>query len=247
MTAEDLDAMLAAMNIREPEIVRLEENWSERLGGLISATADSHDDRPGGPVHGDEGGLWPTRHHRHHCLGLVFFSSIFGLADHTELLLMALGIGLLAAEIFVLPGFGIAGISGILCLAVGMLLSFQDFVLPDPAMPWQQELLVKNLIQVLGSFLFASVVSLLFLRYIFPRTALVAKGPYLSETLASSRADSVEAVRLKPGDSGTALTLLRPSGKARFGTEVFDVISEAEFLEKDTEVVVRAIKGNRLS
>ena len=86
------------------------------------------------------------------CLGLVFFNQyLVGLADYTEILVFIIGFLLLGMEIFVLPGFGIAGISAIIVLAAGLVLSFQNFVLPDPSLPWQSELMIKNLGLVMGS------------------------------------------------------------------------------------------------
>jgi membrane-bound serine protease (ClpP class) len=48
------------------------------------------------------------------------------------------------------------------------------------------------------------------------------------------------------GVTGISLSFLRPSGKARFGDSVVDVISEGEYLEKGSEIVVSRIRGNRV-
>ena len=65
------------------------------------------------------------------CLGLVFFNQyLVGLADYTELLVFSIGFLLLGMEMFVLPGFGIAGISAIIVLAAGLVLSFQILCCP---------------------------------------------------------------------------------------------------------------------
>jgi membrane-bound serine protease (ClpP class) len=157
-----------------------------------------------------------------------------------------LGIVLLGFEVFVIPGFGIAGIVGILLIAVSAVLALQDFVIPDPSFPWQGELLVKNIMQVLGAFLAAIMVALLALRYILPKLSVVTEGPYLATTLKDSRADSVEAKGAKVGDRGTAMTFLRPSGKVNIKDEFFDVITEGEFIEKGTPVRILEIKGNRI-
>ncbi len=249
MTAGTIEEMLSAMNVNNSKIIRFEQNWSETLGIFISSISPillmigmaalyTELKAPGFGLPGLIGIA---------CLGLVFLNQyLIGLADHTELILIVLGILLLAMEFFVFPGFGIAGIAGLVVLGVGLILSFQDFVLPDPGLPWQKELLTKNIIQVLGSFLFAFVFSLFFLRYIFPRVGRVVQGPYLDTALTQSRAESEESKKLQPGDTGMAVTFLRPSGKAKFGIDVFDVVSEGDFLDKDTKLVVKAIEGNRI-
>jgi membrane-bound serine protease (ClpP class) len=51
------------------------------------------------------------------------------------------------------------------------------------------------------------------------------------------------AASLKDGDTGTALTILRPSGRAKIGEGIFDVMTNGEFLEAGTPVRVLAISG----
>lgn len=73
------------------------------------------------------------------CLGLFFWGhQLASLAGWEDLTLILLGIGLIAVEVFVIPGFGFAGIAGILALGSGLFLSmvgrgFQDFALNDDA------------------------------------------------------------------------------------------------------------------
>jgi len=249
LTADTIEEMLAARGVTDYQLVRIEESWSENFARLITKISPIlliiglgalyiELKVPGFGLPGILGII---------CLGLVFFNQyVVGLANYTDLLLIVLGLILLAMEIFVLPGFGIAGIAGFLCIGIGMILSFQDFVIPDPSLPWEQDIMTSNIILVLGSFVTAFLLSLLFVRYLLPHLGRVVEGPYLSDTLADSRADSVEIKGVKPGDVGVAMTFLRPSGKVIIGNSYFDVVSEGEFLEKDTPVVVSEIKGNRI-
>jgi len=248
-TVAGLDELLAAMGHEHPEIVRLEETWSEAFVRFITSIASVlmmiglaglylEIKSPGFGLPGIIGIV---------CLAMVFFGQyLVGLANYAELLLVVTGILLLAVESFVLPGFGLAGVAGILCVAVGMILALQDFVIPDPAFPWQAALLTRNIAQVLGAALVAFLVSMLFLRYVFPRLGTVMRGPYLAAALADAHADSMEAAGARIGDSGVALTFLRPAGKAEIAGERFDVISQGEFIEKGTAVTIIAIEGNRI-
>lgn len=249
MTAASIEDMLRGLGVQNFEILRLDQNWSESMGRLIArlspillmiglAALYMEIKAPGFGLPGIVGII---------TLGLVFLNQyLVGLANSTELLFVALGVVLLAMEIFVLPGFGIGGVAGFLCISIGMVLSFQDFVLPDPALPWQGEILFANLIQVLGSIVTAFCLSLLFLRFVVPRLGRVVDGPYLEATLATSHADSAESQRIKIGDTGRAQSFLRPAGKVEIGTAIIDAISEGEFLEQDTPLIVTEIRGNRV-
>jgi len=148
--------------------------------------------------------------------------------------------------VFVLPGFGVAGIAGMILIVIGMVLSFQDFVIPDPSFPWQQQLLTRNLVKVLASFIAAFVSALFALRFIMPRFGSVVEGPYLGTTLADSRAVSSATATLAIGATGVALSKLRPAGKGLFNNEMYDVLTDGEFVEKGAALIVREIKGNRI-
>ena len=251
MSVDTIDEMLQRMEIKNYELIRIEESWSETFTRFIGAVTPfllmiglaalyMEIKAPGFGVPGIIGIT---------CLALVFLNQyLVGLADYTELLLLILGIILLGFELFVIPGFGISGITGLLFIAAGAILALQDFVIPDPSFPWQAELLVKNILHVLGALFMAIIVSLFVLRYLLPKLSVVVEGPYLDATLKDSHADSVEARGAKIGDIGIAMTFLRPSGKIKIkgGEEIFDVITEAEFMEKGTPVVISEIKGNRI-
>jgi membrane-bound serine protease (ClpP class) len=181
------------------------------------------------------------------CLGLVFFSQyLVGLADYTELLILFTGVLLLGIEVFVLPGFGIAGIGGLLFIAAGLVLSFQGFVLPDPSLPWEARLLMTNLAQVLGSFLFAFLISLFMIRFVLPRLSKVIDGPYLNATLSDSHVNTTASLHVNPGDVGMAYTLLRPSGKIQIRDQKIDAIAQGEFIPEGTAVVIERIESNRV-
>ncbi len=153
---------------------------------------------------------------------------------------------MLGFEIFVIPGFGIAGISGFFLIGAGLILSFQDFVWPDPAMPWQSELFFSNMTTVLSAFGGSFLLGLAFIRYGLPRLGKVVDGPYLDATLAASHADSHEALAITVGQTGIAATTLRPAGKMNIGDRNIDVVTEGAFIEKGSLVKVIAVKGNRV-
>jgi membrane-bound serine protease (ClpP class) len=249
MSVESIEELLAARHIDNYQIIRCKKNWSERLVHLISAIAPLlmiigfaalyiEYKTPGLIFPGIIGAL---------CLGLVFFGQyMIGLANYTELLLIVLGVLLLGVEIFVLPGFGIGGIAGISCIIIGLVLSFQDFVIPSPSMPWQMKELTTNIGKVIGSFIAAFAIAVVFIRYVLKSISKVIHGPYLSETLEGSHADSAAIVDVKEGDTGEVITSLRPSGRVRVKERVFDVVTEGDFVEKGSTVTVVKISKNKI-
>ncbi len=248
-SVSDLDELLKRMGLEDANVIRIEETWSESLVRFIGHIAPilmliglaalyTELQAPGFGLPGILGIL---------LLALVFLNQyLVGLAHHTELLIIALGIVFLGVEIFVLPGFGIAGIAGIACIIVGLILSLQGFVIPDPSLPWEKELFVKNISKVLGAFIGAFLLGIFMLKYVFPTFSKKAEGPYLMATLEGFHADSEQTSRVKVGDKGVALTFLRPSGKAQINEDVFDVITDGAFLEKGTPVFISRIKGNTI-
>ena len=243
-----LDQALEVMGYGASQKIQVTENWSETFVRWVQpflpilmiigiGAVYTEVKAPGFGIPGIVGIL---------CLGLVFFNQyLVGLADYTEVLVFIIGFLLLGMEMFVLPGFGIAGISAIIVLAAGLVLSFQNFVLPDPSLPWQGDLMIKNLGLVMGSALGALLVSMSVVRFALPKLSKVITGPYLDATLQDSRADSTESLGISAGDEGICLTTLRPSGKVRIRDRKIDAVTQGDFIDPATSVrVTRVTAGH---
>ncbi|MBU2455994.1 MAG: serine protease, partial [Proteobacteria bacterium] len=248
-SVKDINEALSFLGYESYDMVTIEESWSESLVRflqpflpllmLIGIGAIYTEIKvPGFGLPGIIGVI---------CLGLVFFNQyLVGLANHTELLILLIGVLLLGVEVFVLPGFGIAGISGLLVIAAGLVLSFQGFVVPDPSFPWEGTLLMTNLAHVMGSFLFAFLISLFMIRFVLPRFSKIVKGPYLEATLKNSHVDVTTALGVKPGDTGIAHTFLRPSGKIIINDKKIDAITRGDFIDQGAPVIIDRIEQNRV-
>ncbi|MBF0099905.1 MAG: serine protease [Desulfobacterales bacterium] len=246
MSVDRIEDYLAQSGIHDYDIIQRKQTWSESLVRWIASVSPillmiglaglyMEFKAPGFGLPGIVGCI---------CLGLVFWNQyLVGLANYTELLIILLGIIFLGFEILVLPGFGIAGISGILCITIGMVLTLQDFVLPNPSYPWEMKLFIKNLIWIVSSFGVGLICSLIFFRLIIPKTT---RGSYLASTLSDSHAHSTVSQQAKIGNTGIALTDLRPSGKMSIKSDIFDVVSDGEYIQKGSEIVISEIKGNVL-
>lgn len=248
-SVDTIDGMLSVRGYANYEIIRVKENWSEQFVGFIGSIAQVliliglaalyfEYKSPGFGVFGIVGII---------CLGLVFFNQyLVGLANYTELLILLIGIALLAVEVFVIPGFGIAGFSGLTIIGIGLILMMQDFVLPDPDLPWQGELMLKNLVQIVASFIIVFIGTLVIFRYLFPQLSTVIKGPYLEADLKESHVPFARDKGVQVGDIGIADSFLRPSGKIVINDKRLDAISEGEFIKKDTPIEVIRVDGNRI-
>jgi membrane-bound serine protease (ClpP class) len=249
MSVAGLEEMLTQLKLAERPITRIQESWSESLVRLIGKLSPilmliglgslyTEIKSPGFGVPGIVGIL---------CLSLVFFNQyLVGLANYTELLIVTIGVILMGFELFVFPGFGIAGIAGIICITAGLLLSLQDFVIPDPDLPWEKEILISNMLRVLSAMLGSFLFALFILRYVFPRLSKTVQGPYLAETLADARLELPVATTLRTGQTGTAITLLRPSGKADIDGQRYDVVTQGDFVPKGSRIRVATIKGTKI-
>ncbi|MFV0392552.1 MAG: NfeD family protein [Paludibacteraceae bacterium] len=171
---------------------------------------------------------------------LLYFAPLYidGLAANWEILIFILGLMLIALEIFVIPGFGIAGIGGIALVFAGLVLSLVDNVRFNFE-PVEASTFGLALITVMGGMILGFGV-ILFLsnkigtKGIFGRLALDAK---------LDNKEGYIGVSMEPGQLvgaiGEAYTVLRPSGKVKINDKVYDAVTvNGSFIEKGTPVVV---------
>ena len=183
------------------------------------------------------------------CLGILFLGKyMVGLAEFTELLMIVGGLGLIAVEIFVIPGTFAAGIAGGLLVLGGLILSFQPFVVPES--PWQTDLFLNN-ITYLGLSVIVVLISAALLSRFLPRSSvfkplvLDTNNPPGSLHGTGTLIDDVSPeLKLKPGDTGVVESTLRPSGKVLIKDTIIDAQSEGGFIEPGEKVEIISVKGN---
>lgn len=173
-------------------------------------------------------------------LGLFFWGQwIVQLAGWEELLLVAAGVVLMAFEIFVIPGFGIAGIAGILALTAGLGLA----LVGAGATP---AVFLNALGQVAFSILLALGAGLALLRWL-PHLPFGRHLVLDTEMRAQAGYESPPAAdRDAMGRHGTALSPLRPAGVADIGGARVDVVSDGTFIDAGTAIEVTRVDGNRV-
>ena len=186
---------------------------------------------------------------------VILFGSKFliGMANWWEIAVFMIGLGLLILEIFVIPGFGIAGISGVLLI----LFSLVAMMVPNPPSDWpipltdiDKEIFEKHVLwTIIGFFLFVTA-AYFFGRYFhrMPVTnRLVLQAPTDSATVRSGgQAAPARTPPVKIGQTGIALSPLRPSGNAKFGAVRLTVVTRGEMIEAKRNIKVVAIEGNSI-
>ena len=196
------------------------------------------------------------------CFGLFFWSRFLGgTAGWLEVVLFMLGLAFLGLEVFVLPGFGVFGVSGALMMLTSLVLASQTFFIPTSSSDYRE---LADHLTTLGGSLAGVIITALALSRFLPRMPLLTRmvlvppggaalprtnEPLLRPDLA---AEAFASHRLLgpyaylQGERGVAITILRPSGKAQFGDRMVDVISDGPFIESGRAVQVIEVNGNRV-
>jgi membrane-bound serine protease (ClpP class) len=172
---------------------------------------------------------------------ILYFAPLYleGLAANWEILIFLIGVILLAAEFFVIPGFGIAGIAGIVLTTVGFSLSMLnndgfDFTFTT------QEQITRSLAISAGSLFFSVLLIFYFIGKLstskrFKSLTLQTDQHHVSSTTAAG----IPVAPLKDR-TGIAFTPLRPAGKVIIDNHSYDAVSESDWIEKGSKIVVVA-------
>jgi membrane-bound serine protease (ClpP class) len=196
------------------------------------------------------------------CFAVVFgISGLIGNLGPVEILMFVAGVILLLLEIFIIPGFGIAGISGFLLILGSFVFSQQDFYWPE--FSWQWTIAWKN-IGIVGISLLGGIISIGVIMAVLPRGGLfdrlVLHGPgdpgyagkhrgRKGKRLDGSVPEEQEEAAYGPveeGSTGRAVTDLRPVGKIRIGNRTVVAETDGEYLNRGTELVVQRIDGVKI-
>jgi membrane-bound serine protease (ClpP class) len=164
-----------------------------------------------------------------------------GLAENWEILCFFIGLILIALEIFVIPGFGVAGISGIVLTAGSLILIMVNNDAFDFKFVPANDLLIAS-VATLGGLLGAIV--LLFVGGAKLADTRLYKRVALTGTL--NRAEGYTSSFHKEsfiGRKGIAHTVLRPSGKVMIDGNVYDAYTRGEFIEKGKTIEVISEEG----
>ena len=174
-------------------------------------------------------------------LGAVLYFAphyIEGLAEHYEIIIFIVGLVLIGLEIFVIPGFGIAGISGILLVIIGLTVAMIDNNIFRDVRPFSWVVILKPLAIVTLSILSGAVTSIIFSRRLLTSPAFPSLALNSSLTMEEGYVGIDKRQKETIGKTGIAITVLRPSGRVKIGEDIFDAVSEDGFINKNEEIKV---------
>jgi len=169
---------------------------------------------------------------------LLYFAPLYleGLAQHWEIGLFFVGLILLLLEVFVIPGFGVAGILGIICIIAGLALSLVlnnwfDFTVTGT------EKLTGALLLVFGAMVLAIVASV-FLGKSIMRSPVFQRLVLQDEQRSQMGYVSGKQQGQLVNKTGIAQTDMRPSGKVEIEGKWYDAVALDGFIEKGNGVLV---------
>lgn len=182
---------------------------------------------------------------------LLYFAPLYleGVAANWQAIVFIAGVILLAVELFVIPGFGVAGIAGITAMMVGLTFGMIDKIVFrfGPTDGGVKEIITAFTIVII-SMIASFVIS------IWGSSKLFSSNRFLGR-LALHKTQQVnegyvgvdsEKQRSLKGATGKAYTVLRPSGKVIIDNEVYDAVAEIGYIDKDDEIKVLRDEAGQL-
>jgi membrane-bound serine protease (ClpP class) len=171
----------------------------------------------------------------------LFFGShyIVKLAGIGEILLLVAGLTLILLEIFVFPGFGVAGVTGIALVLISLFFSMVG------KMPGKDDFTVA--IHTLGwTFLFTVGAGVLLIRFL-PQSSLFRRMTMSTVQSSGGGFSPAETRSDLIGQTGVALSDLRPAGVADIDGRRIDVVTEGGYISRGATVVVTEVHGARIA
>lgn len=167
-----------------------------------------------------------------------------GLASNWEIAVFFVGLILIALEVFVIPGFGVAGVLGIIC-TIGSLIfimlandNFNFDYVPSGD--------IAKAAGAVGAGVFGSIILLIVFGYrltqskMFDRVALVTTQKKDDGYIATYYKENLV------GKTGKSVTILRPSGRVEIEDEIYDAYTRGEYVETGSEILVVSQQGSSL-
>ena len=250
--AENVPEVLKKVGIEDYKIVEYEPTWIEKIIGFLV-----HPIISGLLIMAIIGGIYFEMQSPGigFPLGVAilaavaYFAPLYleGLAAHWEILVFIIGLILVAVEIFVIPGFGVAGISGISLMFISLVLSlinnvnfdFEGVEVGDVGVA-----ITTVVVGVFGGF----ILSL----YLGNKVFTSETGMFRNMSLKSVQNVSEGFVAIETsmfalkGKTGVSKTVLRPGGKIFIEGEVYDAVANTGFIDKDANIIVTKVEATQL-
>jgi len=179
---------------------------------------------------------------------LLYFLPLYleGIAEYWEILMVIAGLALILIEIFVTPGFGFLGVTGIVLFGAGLMLAMIDMSIFRFPGPFNWGLLIKPISVVTISGFLSMAMLLWLVHRIYPtrlfnaialRTELDGEKGFVGVPMAESSLI---------GSKATVFSDLKPAGKVLIDNKLYEASAEYGMITKGTEVRVVRMEGGRL-
>ena len=184
------------------------------------------------------------------CFAIFFWSRFLGgTAGWLEVVLFILGLSFLGLEIFVIPGFGVFGISGIALILASLVMAGHTWTFDSFTNAHQLAVQTGWVLLSFGCVGVFGICAARFLPQVPMFESMVLGPPGVAGGEAQLRLESIggESNGLVPiGQQGISRTMLRPAGKAEFDNRLVDVVSDGPFILPDVSIEVVSVTGNRI-
>lgn len=169
---------------------------------------------------------------------VLYFAPLYvdGLAANWEILVFLAGVALLAVEIFVIPGFGVTGVLGIICIVMGLSFSLLDNDGLDFSNVDGNDLLFA--ISMVSIAIMVATIGCLAAGHWFFKGERGKKSVLVLGTDQEGYVGTDTTANDLIGHEGTATTDLRPSGKINIDGKTLDAMSDGQFIAKGSKVIV---------
>ena len=174
---------------------------------------------------------------------LIGAPSLLGLAEWWEILVVIAGIALIAVEVLILPGTGIAGIAGAVCVMFGLVASFTG---TDPTSAGERSALLTASTTTIAGIVLGAILTWFASRWL--GESWIFKRAVLAAAVTDPHSAPVRGEPVPPaiGSTGVADTDLRPAGRARFGDALFDAQSTGDYIHRGSPITIVGRSGSTL-
>lgn len=178
---------------------------------------------------------------------VLYFAPLYleGLVENWEIIIFFIGVILLAIELFVVPGFGFFGISGVVLIVTSLALAMVDndgfkFTLPDVTATINALIIVSlsSLLGLIGSYYLS--------KKLFSANSMFNLALATTQEKEDGFGIDLESYKKSIGESGEAFTVLRPSGKVVINGLLYDALSLSGFIEKEEGIEVMGYENAQL-
>lgn len=178
---------------------------------------------------------------------ILFFAPLYiqGLAENWEIILFGVGILLLIAEVFVIPGTGIAGVLGVVFVVGSLTLAMVENVRFDFTMVRTDGLLLSFSI-VLMSFIVMAILTIVMMPKMLESGHLKKLVLDKSQEVSDGYVGIDASIQSQIGQAGIVVTDLRPAGKINIDNDYFDATTEGNYISKGEQVMVIGSEGPQL-